>query len=77
MWTVRDAVQIESLGKPVVAIITEEFVTHAQNIARTLGHNALRMLVLPYPLEGKAPEELDEIADRFYPKFLDLLKARG
>ena len=34
MWTVRDAVIVEKLGKPVVAAVTEQYFSHAKVIAR-------------------------------------------
>jgi hypothetical protein len=75
MWSVRDAIGVEAKGKPVVAAICEEFVTHARTTASFLGHPELKVLVLPYPLETRPESELRPIAEEFYPKFLTLIGA--
>jgi hypothetical protein len=72
-YTVKDSVTIEQHGKPVVALVCEEFLVHAQNVARHLGHGDLKVLVLPYPLEARPEAELRAIADEYYPQVLDLL----
>ena len=41
-----------------------------------LGHPALKMRVLPYPLEARPESELREIAAEHYPEFLRLLGAQ-
>lgn len=74
-WTVSDAVAIEAGGKPAVAAVTAEFETHARNMATFLGHGDLKILVLPYPLEGRPEPELLQIAEDYYPQFLQLLQA--
>jgi hypothetical protein len=43
-------------------------------MANHLGHPSLRVVVLPYPLEGLPAEHLVEIARRVYP---DLLASIG
>lgn len=72
-FTIKDSVAIEEHRKPVVAIVCEEFTVHAHNVARHVGHGDLRVLVLPYPLEARPTEELQQIADEYYPKVLELL----
>ena len=72
-YTIKDAVTIEQHGKPVVALVCDEFLVHACNVARHLGHGDLKVLVLPYPLEARPESELRAIADEFYPQVLDLL----
>ncbi len=72
-FTIKDSVTIEEHRKPVVAIVCEEFTVHAHNVARHVGHGDLRVLVLPYPLEARPTEELQQIADEYYPKVLELL----
>ncbi|MEO8601794.1 MAG: hypothetical protein ABI629_04365 [bacterium] len=73
MWSVRDAVGVEELRKPVVAAICEEFVSHARTTASFLGHPDLKLLVFPYPLETRPDDELRAIAAAWYPQFLALL----
>lgn len=72
-FTVKDAVAFEQQGRPVVAIVCEEFLVHGRNVARHLGHGALKILVLPYPLEARPEAELRAIADAYYPEVLALL----
>jgi hypothetical protein len=76
MWSVRDAIGVETTGKPAIAAICEEFVTHARTTASFLGHPSLKILVLPYPLETRPESELAVIAEQFYPRFLALVGAR-
>lgn len=72
-FTIKDAVTLESHGKPSIAVVTEEFETHARNMARFLGHGDLKILVLPYPLEARSDDELRVIAADFYPQAMELL----
>jgi|GEM_PF-795613 len=72
-FTIKDAVTVEEHEKPVVAIVCEEFTVHAHNVARHVGHSDMNVLVLPYPLEARAAEELQQIAHEYYPKVLALL----
>jgi hypothetical protein len=72
-FTIKDAVTVEDHDKPVVAIVCEEFTVHAHNVARHVGHGDMNMLVLPYPLEARPAEELEQIARDYYPKVLELL----
>lgn len=72
-FTIADAVAIEAADRPVIAVVTEEFATHGQNMARHLGHGDLSVLVLPYPLEARPEAELLTISAEFYPQALKLL----
>ncbi len=74
-WSVHDAVALEREGRPSIVAVTEEFAKHAGNMARHLGHPDLKVLVLPYPLEGRPEPELRKIAVEHYPAFLRLLGA--
>lgn len=73
--SVSDAVALERLRRPAVAAVCAEFETHARTMASYLGHPSLKILVLPYPLEGRPAKELKRIAADYYPKFVDLLGA--
>ena len=72
-FTIKDAVAVEDQHKPVVAIVCEEFTVHAHNVARHVGHSDMKVLVLPYPLEARPTEELEQIARDYYPHVLELL----
>ncbi len=74
-YTIKDAVAVEDHSKPVVAMICDEFLVHARNVATHVGHRDLKIAVLPYPLEARPEHELREIAETFYPQVLDLLGA--
>jgi hypothetical protein len=74
-YTIKDAVTVEQHAKPVVALVCDEFLVHARNVAMHLGHGDLKVLVLPYPLEARPEPELRAIAEEFYPQVLDLLGA--
>ena len=54
-------------------VVTEEFAAIATQIATLNGHNDLRQLVLPYPLEGLADEEVKTIANDAYPHLKKIL----
>jgi len=75
-FAIADAVAIEQRNRPVVAVVTEEFATHGRNMATHLGHADLAVLVLPYPLEARAEDELRAIAAEYYPRALELLGVR-
>jgi hypothetical protein len=66
-------VTVERLEKPAVVVVTEEFEAFAHRMAAHNGHPSLRVLVLPYPLEGRPDEELRQIANDAYPRLLRTL----
>lgn len=61
-WTVRDALAAASAGLPTTAVCTEVFEELAQNLARRGGRSGLRLHTLPYPLNEKEREEVDQVA---------------
>jgi hypothetical protein len=66
-------VTVERLSKPAVVVVTEEFEAFAHRMAAHAGHPSLRVLVLPYPLEGRPEEEVRQIAADAYPRLLRTL----
>jgi hypothetical protein len=72
-FTIKDSVAIEEHGKPVVAMVCEEFMVHGRNVATHVGHRDLKILELPYPLEARPETELHAIADDFYPRMLEMV----
>lgn len=72
-WSVHDAASLEASGKPAVVAVCTEFVPHARNMARYLGHPDLKILELPYPLEARPEAELRQVALDYYPQFVRLL----
>jgi len=76
-FTIKDAVAIEEHQRPVVAVVCEEFIVHAHNVARHVGHGDLNVLVLPYPLEERPEAEVREVARQFYPQLLSMFGVKG
>jgi hypothetical protein len=64
---------VEELRKPAIVVVTTEFEQLAHQLAGHLGHPALRVLALPYPLDGRSTDELAAIAERAYPELLTML----
>jgi hypothetical protein len=54
-------------------VVTEVFVNLAQTAARARGVDPMPMLVLPHPMEGRPPEEIDRIADEHFAAAMDLI----
>ena len=67
---------VEALEKPAVVVITSEFQGIATQVAELEGHPSLRMVVLPYPLEGRPEDEVRTIAQDAYPRLLKSLGVR-
>jgi hypothetical protein len=66
-------VTVEANELPAVVVVTEEFEAFAHRMAAHMGHPSLRVLVLPYPLEGRPDEEVRRIAADAYPRLLRAL----
>lgn len=75
-WTIRDAMSGLTTGVPTAAVATEHFLPLAKILAEDLFHPALRILMLPYPLNSRAEDEVREIARTSFPALLDLVGAR-
>jgi hypothetical protein len=56
-------------------VVTEVFVNLAQTAARARGVDPLPMLVLPHPMEGRTPDEIDRIADAQFEAAMALIVA--
>ena len=67
---------VEALQKPAVVVLTSEFVGIASQVAELEGHPSLRQVVLPYPLEGRAADDVRSIAQEAYPTLLTTLGVR-
>ena len=67
---------VERLSKPAVVVVTEEFEAFAHRMAAHAGHPSLRVVVLPYPLEGRPDDEVRRIAADAYPTLLQTLGVR-
>jgi hypothetical protein len=69
-------VAVERLSKPAVVVVTEEFEAFAHRMAAHAGHPSMRVVVLPYPLEGRPDDEVRRIAADAYPTLLQTLGVR-
>jgi hypothetical protein len=65
---------VASRGKTAVAVVTQEFEPLAHTMAANAGQTALRVLVLPYPLDTRPEPEVREIGRQHY---RPLLRALG
>ena len=54
----RDAIAIEQLGTPAVAVMTEPFVPTALALAAMLGLPDYPLAVIPHPISSDTPEAL-------------------
>ena len=61
-YTVRDALVLESLHVPTVALVTEPFLPLARGLATTMGAPQIRIVAVSHPLYGIAEEEVAERA---------------
>ena len=66
----HDAVAALSRGKTAVAVVTEEFEALAHTMAANAGRSALRVHVLPYPLDTRPESEVRNVAREHYRPFL-------
>ncbi|MBX3023826.1 hypothetical protein KF840_02850 [bacterium] len=64
-------------GKPAAVVVTEVFVNLAQTAARARGVDPIPMLVLPHPMEGRAPAEIDRIAEERFAAAMRLIVDDG
>jgi len=62
-------------GKTAVAVVTQEFEALSHTMAANAGRVALRVLVLPYPLETRSEPDVRKIAQEHYEPLLDTLGA--
>jgi len=60
---VHDLVRLELRGIPTAGIGTIPFADEALEQARLLGMPALRMVLLPHPIQLLDPDQLDLLAD--------------
>ncbi len=74
-WTIKDAIAALEAGRPTIAITTEHFEKLGRTLAAQYGRPALRVHVLPYPLDTRAEEDVRQIADDAFAPMLATLGA--
>jgi hypothetical protein len=62
-------------GKPAAVVVTAVFANLAHTAARARGIDPIPMLVLPHPMEGRPPDEIDRIAEERFAEAMALLAA--
>ena len=62
-------------GKTAVAVVTQEFESLSRTMAANAGRQALRVFVLPYPLETRPEGEVRGVAREHFPLLLETLGA--
>ena len=60
-----------------MVVVTEVFANLAQTAARARGYERLAMLVLPHPMETRAADEIERIAESRADELLRLLVEPG
>ncbi len=66
---------VAARGKTAVAVVTQEFEGLSHTMAANAGRQALRVHVLPYPLETRPEDEVREIARAHWQGLLKTLGA--
>jgi hypothetical protein len=62
-YSVYDGIEFEKAGRPAVVVTTTEFQPIAATMAEHFGLPDLRVVVLPHPIGGTAPDTLVKWAD--------------
>jgi hypothetical protein len=71
---VRDGVFAAREGIPAVAILTEEFVTQGEFVARAVGMPAIPRVIIEHPVSGSGKENIRRIAEEVAPRLLKALR---
>jgi Fe-S cluster biogenesis protein NfuA len=74
-WTIKDAIAALEAGRPTIAVTTEHFEKLGRTLAAQYGRPALRVHVLPYPLDTRAEDDVRQIADDAFAPMLAALGA--
>lgn len=71
----HDAIIGERLGLPSVGIMTSNFVSAAELMARALGAEGYRFVVVEHPISSATPEDLAARARRAVADSAEILRA--
>ena len=74
-WTIKDAIAALEAGRPTIAVTTAHFETLGRTLAAQYGRPALRLAVLPYPLDTRAEADVRQVADETFAPMLAALGA--
>ena len=67
----------EREGKPATVVVTGVFANLARTAARAQGVPAMRMLVLPHPMEARPEAEVRALAHARFAELIALLADEG
>ena len=70
----HDAIIGERLGLPSVGIMTSNFVSAAELMARALGAEGTRFVVIDHPISSATPEELAARARKAVAESVEILR---
>ena len=70
----RDGINLAKLGVPAVALVTEEFWSQGNFVAKSLGMPSVPRVQLPHPVAGTGSQRIREIAEAIAPKVIAALE---
>ncbi len=73
----RDGINLANLGIPAVALVTEEFWSQGDFVARSLGMPGVPRVKLPHPVAGTGVANMREVAASIAPSVIAALEATG
>ncbi len=71
----RDGINLANLGIPAVALVTEEFWSQGDFVARSLGMPGVPRVKLPHPVAGTGVANMREVAASIAPAVIAALEA--
>jgi hypothetical protein len=71
---VRDGINFANLGIPAVALVTEEFWSQGDFVARSLGMPDVPRIQLPHPVAGTGVVNIREVAESIAPLVIKALE---
>ena len=69
----RDGINMARRGVPAVALVTEEFWSQGDFVARSLGTPDLPRIRLPHPVAGTGKANMRKVAEAIAPQVLAAL----
>ncbi len=73
----RDGINLANLGIPAVALVTEEFWSQGDFVARSLGMPGVPRIKLPHPVAGTGVANMREVAESIAPLVISAFEAPG
>lgn len=76
LWAIHDALSTLEAGLPTVVVTTEQFTRLARLLAGKGGRTEIRLVELPYPLQGRPEPEIRDIGRQHFQAMLDAFGAK-